>query len=280
MKYALMNTHHRFYTLDSFFKHAHENGAKYVELWLGPMHFYVDYNGYEDIQRLQDLQRIYDVQIIGICPEQTNPKPNNVATGNEDAKKRVFSYFKNAIDLAKAVNAGFVVVTPGWAYYDESIEEARKRSASMLHKLADYAKQQGIFLAIEALQNRESRIANSASELAEFLSLVNHDNVKVCLDIGAMVAAKDSVDTYFKVFNNRIQHCHFVDGKPTGHMALGTGELDLQTMFAQFYKHHYGGFYSFETVDRTTYANPAQADAQSIAYFEVLKQKKGVSYDR
>ena len=42
---AAMNCHHRFYELEDFFASAKENGYKYVEIWTGPQHFFMDYNG-------------------------------------------------------------------------------------------------------------------------------------------------------------------------------------------------------------------------------------------
>ena len=76
---AAMNCHHRFYELEDFFASAKENGYKYVEIWTGPQHFFMDYNGYESVEKLRRLEEKYGIKVIGICPEQTNPKPNNMA---------------------------------------------------------------------------------------------------------------------------------------------------------------------------------------------------------
>ena len=75
-----MNSHYRFYSFERFFQEMNRLGIKNVEIWTGPMHFYVDYNKNQSVEQLKEYAKKYDVKIIGICPEQTNPKPNNVAS--------------------------------------------------------------------------------------------------------------------------------------------------------------------------------------------------------
>ncbi|MFQ6868576.1 MAG: hypothetical protein ACLRTU_09760 [Thomasclavelia ramosa] len=55
MDVCAMNCHYRFYTLEDFFKKSFENGFQYVELWTGPMHFYLDCNGYDPVENLKTI---------------------------------------------------------------------------------------------------------------------------------------------------------------------------------------------------------------------------------
>ncbi|OUN27735.1 endonuclease [Massilimicrobiota sp. An142] len=273
MEVSAMNCHHRFYTLEDFFKSAHENGFRNVELWSGPMHFYLDYQQYDDIQILKELEKKYDIKIIGVCPEQTNPKPNNMAAKHEDEQKRVYHYFKNAIDIAHFLNAHQVVVTSGWAYLSENLEEARTRSAQMMRKLAEYAQIQGIPLAIEALQPRESLLVNTISDLKDYLELVNHENLKICLDLGAMAKANETIKDYFETFGSRIIHCHFVDGNPVGHMAWGDGNRNMCEDLDILHQYDYQGYLSFEIVNQMYYQQPHLADQKCIELFNQWRPK-------
>ena len=169
---AAMNCHHRFFELEDFFASAKKNGYKYVEIWTGPQHFFMDHNGYESVKKLKDLEEKYGIKVIGICPEQTNPKPNNMAAKDLNMQERVLNYFKNAIDVACEIKAKQVVVTSGWGFLSESVEKAYKRSAIMLRKVADYAEDKNMNLAIEALQPEESLIANTALELKKLIDEV------------------------------------------------------------------------------------------------------------
>ena len=48
-----MNCHYRFYELENFFQSVHKLGMHYVELWSGPMHYYVDARRHEDVYKRQ-----------------------------------------------------------------------------------------------------------------------------------------------------------------------------------------------------------------------------------
>ncbi|NLH92524.1 MAG: sugar phosphate isomerase/epimerase, partial [Atopobium sp.] len=183
-----MNCHYRFYTLEYFFRSARDNGYKEVEIWTGPMHYYVDCRVRENISKLLDLENQYQIKVIGICPEQTNPKPNNIAALSEEGQIRTLNYFKNEIDAAKLVKANQVVITSGWGYLDQPIQLSWNSSVQMLRKISEYAEQQGIPLAIEALQKKESNLVHTAAELKRLIADVDRPALKVCLDIGAMAA--------------------------------------------------------------------------------------------
>ena len=110
---AAMNCHYRFYSLESFFRDARDAGYAAAEVWCGPMHVAVDWARHDDPQELVDLAEHYGIRIIGICPEQTNPKPANMAARGEGAQARTLATFKNVIDLARDTRAGKIVVTSG-----------------------------------------------------------------------------------------------------------------------------------------------------------------------
>lgn len=263
-----MNCHHRFFELESFFSSARNNGYRYVEIWTGPQHFYLDYLGYEPVSKLKQLEERYQVKVIGVCPEQTNPKPNNMAIRSSEGQQRVFTYFKHAIDLAAEIKANQVVVTSGWAFYDEPIEKAFIRSANMLRKLSEYAVQREIPLAIEALQKEESLLANTAQELKVLLDAVNCSALNICLDIGAMQRAGDTIQTYFDIFGKKVIHSHFVDvNKNDTHIAWGDGDRNMADDLACFIDNNYQGKLSFECVNGQYFKAPDQADAKTMAIY-------------
>ncbi len=269
IKLSAMNCHHRFYTLESFFANAKANGYSCVELWTGPQHFYMDYNGYETITKLKNLEQRYGIKIIGICPEQTNPKPNNMAAGVSWMHPQVEQYFKNAIDVAVEIKANQVVVTSGWAFLDEPKEEAYRHSVKMLQKISEYAEQKGMLLAIEALQYNESVLVNSVEDLQHLLKEVQRDALKVCLDSGAMAVAGNTIQEYFDAFHDDIIHVHFVDVKAnTTHLAWGDGERNMKEDLQAFFQNKYHGVLSVECVNSQYFENPSAADKQSIQQFQ------------
>lgn len=273
MELAAMNCHHRFYELEDFFASAKKNGYKNVEIWTGPQHFFMDHNGYESVEKLKSLEEKYGIKVIGICPEQTNPKPNNMAAKDTEMQKRVLKYFKNAIDVACEIKANQVVVTSGWAFLSESVEEAYKRSVAMLKQVAEYAQEKNMNLAIEALQPEESLIANTALELKKLIDEVNRPALKVCLDTGAMARAKDTIQTYFDVFGDKVIHAHFVDvdiEKDTTHLAWGDGKRNMKEDIKAFADNHYTGILSVECVNGAYFAKPEDADKKSMEVYQAV----------
>ncbi len=275
---ASMNHHYMFYELEEFFSSVSELGYPCVELWTAPQHFFMDYRQNDPVERLTSLSERYGVRIMGICPEQTNPKPHNMAAKDPAIQERVFAYFTRAVDVASAVGATQVLVTSGWAYYSEPVEAARERSAAMLRRVAAYAGEKGINLAIEALRKPESLIANSAADLRVLLDMVNEPALKVCLDIGAMVDAGDTIQDYFDTFGGDVIHAHFVDCGPRSlHLALGDGERDVAEDIRTFERNGYQGVLSVECTDSLTLTDPMGADARSMrTYRAAYEQIEGM----
>ena len=265
---AVMNISHRYFDLEEFFSSAAASGYTCCELWTGAMHLYVDCHGYDSLEQVRELSQRYGVRIVGLCPEQNNPKPWNVAVRGEAGQKRILSYFKNVIDVAVELGVPQILVTSGWAYLDEPAEDAWSRSVAMLRSVCDYADTRGIRVALEALQPSESVLVNTAQDVARILEAVDRPNCKACIDFGAMEVAGDTIDGYFEVLGDKIVHTHFVDvGGGTTHLAWGDGDRDMRADLDRLVARGYRGVVSAETYDWRYFANPAAADAQVMAEY-------------
>ncbi|WP_130812447.1 sugar phosphate isomerase/epimerase [Olsenella sp. Marseille-P4559] len=270
---AAMNCSHRYYPLEEFFSSARANGYEAVELWLGPMHFFVDHRGTEDPQTLLGLAEKYGLRIVGICPEQNNPKPSNVAARGRGAQDRSFAYFKNVIDLGVTLGCVEVSLTPGWGFLSEPREAALERSAIMLRRLCDYSDAVGMRLAVEALQPEESCVANSARQLKELIDAVDRPTLGVNLDTGAMWRAGETAQDYFDAFGPRVIHCHFVDAGIVSHVAWGDGLREMARDLRSLVRNKYSGYLSMEVLGERYLASPAAADAQCMhAYRQCMEE--------
>ena len=92
---AVMNISHRYFDLEEFFSSAAASGYTCCELWTGAMHLYVDCHGYDSLEQVRELSQQYGVRIVGLCPEQNNPKPWNIAARGNEARARTLAYFRN-----------------------------------------------------------------------------------------------------------------------------------------------------------------------------------------
>jgi protein FrlC len=171
-----MNIHYRYYDLEYFFRACQKMNLKHAELWLCPQHFYINSMWSESPEKLKGLMKRSGVQISCICPEQNNPKPNNIAARSELLIENTRKYFQNVIILASELGCDKILVTPGWNYHDEEVDEARKRSIRMLQSLCDIADPYGISLAMESIWDHSSDIANTKEKVKLIKDGVDREN--------------------------------------------------------------------------------------------------------
>ena len=269
-KLSSFNGTYRFYTLEYYFEQISKMGFKYCEIWTGPMHFYVNHREYEDIDKLKKLSKKYDISIIAICPEQTNPKPNNIATLDSKLVINVFNYYKNIIDISSKIGANKVIVTSGWGFLDKKREEAYSASIKMMQNICDHALKKEVELSIEALQSGETNLVRSLDELEKYVNCVDRKNLYICLDTGAMNGSGDDIKNYFLRFKNKINHIHLTDGNPTGHLALGDGKCDIFSYLKEIKRNNYSGYITFESVSSKYYMNPVESDMKNLNFFKGL----------
>lgn len=259
-----MNCHWRYYTLEAFLKSCQQLGYQYIELWTGPMHLYVDRSTYQETKELKELLNKYHLKVVVLCPEQTNPKPNNLASNNPE----VLKYYLNIIKLANELNVKKILMTSGWAYLDKDINIAYQTSVKNMKILAHKAKEYGITIVVEALQKIESVLVNTSKQLLKYIQDIGEENVKVCIDFGAMAAANETIDEYFNNCKGLIEHIHFVDGKPTGHLAYGDGHRNMNEDLEALKRNGYFKFLSAECASSIYYEEPWEADKKNIEKFK------------
>lgn len=259
-----MNIHYRFYDLNYFFESCTANEIKYIELWLCPQHIYLDDDGWiQDLSEIKDIVKEKRLTICCICPEQNNPKPYNMAARSPFLIEKSMNYFKRVVDIAYEFQTEKILLTGGWAYFDEDVEVAWKRSVTHMKIIADYANTKGIDIVVEPLQPHESRIVNTLSKMKKYLMDVDKKNLFVAIDIGAIAKANETVEEWFAVFGNKIKHIHFVDGNPTGHLPIGKGTRNIDEDLKVLKKENYNGALSFEFASSISFENPCQMDKES-----------------
>ncbi|WEV37409.1 sugar phosphate isomerase/epimerase family protein [Lactobacillus sp. ESL0677] len=263
---SAMNYYYRNFSLDYFLDSVSQDGLTNIELWTSPQHFWIEKDGHQDVKELKRKVAAHHLQIICLTPQQSNPNPYNLAAKDERLRKGSFGYFKNLIDSAVELNVHLVALNSGWDFYDENPAEAWDRSVAMLKKVADYAKDREVKIAIEALQPDESHLVNSIVDLKHYLKDVNKDNVGVNLDLGAMARNYETIAQYFESLGEKIIHCHFVDGNPVGHRCWGEGERNPGEDFNVFNYYGYQGYFTFEFGQSKYFLNPAETERKALRF--------------
>lgn len=263
---AGMNYYYRYYPIEYFFESLQKNQMQQFELWTCTHHFELSDVTYQETKTFKRKMADYDLKAICLTPEQSNPKPYNLAAKASHLQHKTWDYLKNAVRVANELEIPLLSLNSGWDFYSEDPHEAWLRSTEMMGEIAEFAESSGIKIVFEALQPDESHLVNSIHDLQLYLEKVAHDNVFVNLDLGAMARARETIHQYFKAFGGRIQHCHFVDGNPTGHLAWGEGTRDVKTDLQHLLANGYEGYFTFEFANAAYFMQPFETDKKALAF--------------
>lgn len=262
-----MNCHYRFFTIDDFFGALQKNNIVNAEIWTCASHFLLDHCSYQDTQAFRKKAAGYGIKIVCVTPEQNNPKPYNFAAKSNDLMERASSYYKHAICVSEELGSPFVSISSGWAFYSENAEDAWKRSIHMINTLSEFALEHSVTLVMETLLPRESQLVIDIPSQKRMLQAVDSKGLKINLDIGSMAVAGETIQEFFDAFGENIVHCHFVDGEPSGHLAWGDGNRNIEEDLLEFKKNGYTGYYSLELVHSRYFKDPMAADLQNMKRF-------------
>ena len=133
-----------------------------------------------------------------------------------------------------------------------------KRSAEVLRKAGDYAKQAGVTLVPEALNRFECYLCNTMAQLRDLIELTDHPNVRAMFDTHhANIEEKSQVDA-IKTIAPVLVHVHLSEndrGTP------GSGHIDFLEALTALRKVKYDGWMMIEAFSRS---DPGFANAINV----------------
>jgi fructoselysine 3-epimerase len=264
---AGMNIHYLNYSLDYFLDAQQRNGFKTIELWCAAPHFWLDHMTYSNTKVIYKKIKDHGLTVQILTPENCT-YPYQVAAKEPEHIKRSFGYFSNGIHAAAELECKFMEINSGWGNWDEDKNEAWKRSCEMLTRLSDVARQDGIILVMESLRPEESQLVINIESTKRMFNEVNSPNLKVMIDTCAMSVAGETLEDWFKAFGDNIQHMHFIDGEPYGHLIWGDGKHHLGKFIQTLNDYNYEGYLGQEITDGRYYENPAKHDLRNMRNFE------------
>ena len=183
----------------------------------------------------------------------------------------LIGYFSNGIRLAAELGCEYMEVNSGWGYWNEDKEEAWKRSADMLHRLAEVAEENNVTLVMESIRPEESQLVIDLPAAQRMLreedrSVTDrfYHEVHTC----AMGVAGETLEDWFRALGPDIRHMHFIDGTPYGHLVWGDGLYPLEKYLDVLNEFGYEGLLGQEITDGRYFMDPAAADARNMKNFE------------
>lgn len=269
MDWCMGNYHYRRFSLESFLSEMERRNINKIELWAsGPSLHLEDFSASRLDALGKDIRR-RGLSLACLTPE-TCSYPISLASNDESYRKRSLQFYEDHIEAAQILECPLLLVTPGVTVLDTDQEIAYQRLLEGLDKLATYAGNKGITLALEPLTRLSTSLLNKASQLKAILDTIGSPNLKGLLDISvAYRVDKETAGDYTNALGSRLAHIHFTDlDERTGrhHLIPGTGTLALDEELLVLENAGYNGLLSFELLDFQYQSVPSEATDGCIRY--------------
>jgi protein FrlC len=249
MKLGMFTMSYMRYSLERAFRDASKFGYNGVEVWGGRPHAYPLDLKISGVEEIKELSNSYDLPVIGYTPEM-NSYPYNMMRGNELMRHESLDYVKTSMDAAKAMGAGFTLISAGHAGYEATRHECWLRLIMNLKELALHAEDIGIDLVLEPLTQYESNVVVTCNDLVAALDEVGSDRLLGMCDICPPFCNHEPIMSYFEKLGDRLRHMHIIDsdGHSDTHMIPGEGMIPLRQLFHEIESTNYSGYFTIELV--------------------------------
>ena len=164
----------------------------------------------------------------------------------QEMKKSV-EYMKKIIDLSSDLEAKTVIVGSGGKTRsfdpDWDKDESIKCIAEVIRESGAYAKGKGVFLAMEAINRYETNFLNTLKEAVDFVSIVDHPNVRTMADTYHMNIEEVCPADEIRKYGHTLANLHLAD---SNRYAPGEGHFDFVSLKQALKDINYSQYCSFE----------------------------------
>lgn len=156
-------------------------------------------------------------------------------------RARLLDRMKGHVDFV-APWAGLVVIGGVRGTFEgepEARAAQRQRAVEATRRYAEYARSQGVLLAIEPINRYETNFINTVEEALGFIEEVGAENTVVLTDTFHMNIEEVSIARSFERAGEKLGYVHFVD---SNRWAAGQGHINFGELAAVLQKMDYGGY--------------------------------------
>jgi sugar phosphate isomerase/epimerase len=121
----------------------------------------------------------------------------------------------------------------------ETYGAQRQRAVQAIHSYAEYARSQGVLLAVEPINRYETNFINTVEEALGFIEQVGSENLVVLADTFHMNIEEVSIAKSFEHAGEKLGYVHFAD---SNRRAAGQGHINFHGLAAVLQKIGYGGY--------------------------------------
>ena len=253
------------FSLDYFLDSMNRLNQTNIEFWGAGPHLYQDECSVSDVDAIVKKIRSHHLNVICYTPEQCM-YPVNIASREKGIRDWSVNYLKRSLEIASQMEAPRTLITIGQGYRNESRDEAWARCRDSL-QLAEYAGKMGTTIMLEHLTKTTTNLCVTASQLKDMIRETGGPYLKAMVDVDMAARVGEGPREYLEAMGKEIQHVHFIDGMPGGHLALGDGILPLDQYVRDLEDFGYDQYLTLEILSDKYHENPEPAYAQSIGWF-------------
>lgn len=197
-----------------------------------------------DIEETKELLTKYELECSSICGIFTRER--DLSSSNDEIRKKAVEYVKRSVDLAKTLHASTLIVVPtcvGKLSPETTLEEEWNNAIQSVKEAGLYAKEQGITIAIEALNRYETYLVNNLTLALRFVEEVNVEGVGIMADLFHMsIEERDMRDSIMKI-SRYLAHVHIADNTRE---AAGLGQTNFAPVISLLKELGYKGYITME----------------------------------
>ena len=242
-------------------------GLGYDGIELAPFTFGEDVRNYSasSSQEIQTTAEEFNLQITALHWLLVSPKGLHITSPNPVIFNETCNFFRSLVEFAHDVGASVMVF--GSPQQRSILSEwdhtaAYQQGVRFYQEMGDYARKYDITIAFEPLGPSVTNFGGTTADAISLLNEINHQNVKLHLDIAAMMRDPESItDQLGRVPADLLAYVHVNDPNQLG---PGMGELDLQPILRQLSEMPYSGWYSVETFAKDSNYSPKEIARESI----------------
>ncbi len=197
-----------------------------------------------DVDLLKTLLDKFDLKCSSLCGIYNIER--DLSSSDAKIRSNAIRYVKDSINMAKELQASTLIVVPspvGKVSPDETYTQSWKYGVQSLKEIAPYAQEQGVYLAIEAINRYETFLLYNLTLALNFVEEVNHPNVGLMADLFHMsLEERNSVST-LKNIQKYLKHIHIADNTRE---AAGLGNTNFVDVFKTLEDINYKGWITME----------------------------------
>lgn len=259
-----LGIHYIMYSLDSMLDGHAAAGYRSVELVGEAPHFYMDESWNQDPAEVRRKVEDRGMKVVTFTPECSCMQwRTNYA--DEGAHRRSMEFLRRAMDVCRQLGARTLLTCCCGGTLDEDHDVAFDRAVRHFEEIASCASEAGVTVALESVRPQESKVCTTLEDVASLVEAVDSPSLGAALDTVAMGVAGETPRQWFERLGSKIVHCHFVDGRPYGHLVWGDGLFPLERYIDVLNEFGYEGYLGQEITDGRYYDEPQLADKRNFA---------------